>query len=33
MAAQRSGAVDAEVVLVILALSRVRGARVEELLR
>jgi hypothetical protein len=33
MAAQRRGAVDAEVVLVVLALPRVHGARVEELLR
>jgi hypothetical protein len=33
MAAQRRGAVDAEVVLVVLALPRVHAARVEELLR
>lgn len=33
VAAERGGAVDAEVVLVVLALPRVRGARVEELLR
>jgi hypothetical protein len=33
LAAQRGGAVDAVVVLVVLALARVRGARVEELLR
>lgn len=33
VAAQRRGAVDAEVVLVVLALPRVRGACVEELLR
>lgn len=33
VAAERGGAVDAEVVLVVLALPRVRAARVEELLR
>ena len=33
VAAERGGAVDAEEVLVVLALARVRGARVEELLR
>lgn len=32
VAAERGGAVDAEVVLLVLALARVRVARVEELL-